>query len=119
MELTLNGIIKLKVFNIFVESLKSGATSPVIYVSIEDWGVGYGDESADHGGSIMLEVNNYLHTGDIDTHSVSGNGGDVSITAADAIIGTIMPVVRLIQYGDIPTVSRLSRLMLIPFPSRV
>jgi hypothetical protein len=70
------GTIKLKAFNIFTDNLNTSSTSPITFKGYgAGWGSGYGDDSADSAGTVFLEASSFLRTGNIDTSSVSGDGG--------------------------------------------
>jgi hypothetical protein len=86
---TSGGTIALKAFNIFTGNLNASSTSAITALTDDYFGFGYGGDSADNAGTVSVEASSYLRTGNIDTSSVSDNGGAVTITANDAIVGNI------------------------------
>ena len=96
--------ITLSAHNIFTGDLKASSTialGSVVPTPPEGWVCYLSDVylnnnavCGDHtitspGGSISLDATQYLRTGNIDTSSQSANGGNVTIQANDAIVGSI------------------------------
>jgi hypothetical protein len=98
--------IKLKAHNIFTGTLRTGVSSVWTCFLSDTFVDGCAgprpQENKDPAGSISLEATQYLRTGDIDTQSeyveyftedpiypASGDGGNLSIRASDAIVGNI------------------------------
>jgi hypothetical protein len=94
--------IKLKAHNIFTGNLNAGSDiapgTPLppppggwicanSDVGIDDYCSGF--IIHDPAGSISLDATQYLRTENIDASSQSGNGGNVTIQASDAIVGSI------------------------------
>lgn len=73
------GNISLNAFNIFTGNLRANLIPEART----------GGLSGASGGRVTIEADGLLRTGNIDTYSLFGNGGDVTITASDAIVGNI------------------------------
>jgi hypothetical protein len=100
--------ITLKGYNIFTGNLNAGSDiAPGTYVLPPNGRVCYGSDLSDYldnwvdcgdgsperiqvpSGSISLDATQYLRTGNIDASSRTANGGNVTIQASDAIVGSI------------------------------
>lgn len=83
------GSIAIKAINVFTDKLESSSNAPVQLQPWIGYGAGYGNENTDPGGNISLYARFFMRTGDINTASLSGNGGQVTLAAATATVGTI------------------------------
>jgi filamentous hemagglutinin family protein len=84
------GSIQLKAYNIFTGSLNASSTSGhEVDFEPGDY-AGYGNDvsNMDSGGSISIEAGYLLRTGNLNASSQSGDGGSITVTAADMEIGS-------------------------------